>query len=92
MSTVNIHEAKTHLSKLIEKASKGESFVIAKSGRPVVKVSAVGAPAAVKRLGVLAGEVAVPEDRMGQARFTALAIKRGLGRADFRVEPRGAGS
>ena len=72
MSTVNIHEAKTHLSKLIERASKGESFIIAKSGRPVVKVSAVGAPAAVKRLGFLAGEVAVPEDRMGQARFTAL--------------------
>ena len=74
MSTVNIHEAKTHLSKLIEKASKGESFVIAKSGRPVVKVSAVGAPAAPKRLGFLAGEIAVPEDfgRMGRARITAL--------------------
>lgn len=74
MSTVNIHEAKTHLSKLIEKASKGESFVIAKSGRPVVKVSAVGAPTAPKRLGFLAGEIAVPEDfdRMGQARIEAL--------------------
>ena len=74
MSTVNIHEAKTHLSKLIEKASKGESFIIAKSGRPVVKVSAVGAPAAPKRLGFLAGEIAVPEDfnRMGQGRITAL--------------------
>ena len=74
MSTVNIHEAKTHLSKLIEKASKGESFIIAKSGRPVVKVSAVGAPARAKRLGFLAGEIAVPEDfdRMGQARITAL--------------------
>lgn len=74
MATVNIHDAKTHLSKLIEKASKGESFVIAKSGRPVVKVSAVGAPVAPKRLGFLAGEISVPEDfdRMGEGRITAL--------------------
>jgi prevent-host-death family protein len=40
MKTVNIHEAKTQLSKLIEKASKGEPFVIAKAGKPVVKVTA----------------------------------------------------
>ena len=40
MKTVNIHEAKTQLSKLIEEASKGESFVIAKAGKPVVKVTA----------------------------------------------------
>src|SRR5215468_5059122 len=37
MKTVNIHEAKTHLSKLVEEASKGEPFVIAKAGKPVVK-------------------------------------------------------
>lgn len=40
MRTVNIHKAKTQLSKLIEKASKGESFVIAEAGKPVVKVTA----------------------------------------------------
>jgi len=40
VKTVNIHEAKTQLSKLIEEASKGESFVIAKAGKPVVKVTA----------------------------------------------------
>ncbi len=57
MATVNIHEAKTHLSKLIDKASKGESFVIAKAGRPVVKVTAIDAPKAAKRLGFLAGEI-----------------------------------
>ncbi len=63
MSTVNIHEAKTQLSKPLEKASKGE-----------VKVSAVAAPAAPKRLGFLAGEILVPEDfnSIGQARITAL--------------------
>jgi prevent-host-death family protein len=70
MKTVNIHEAKTHLSKLIEEASKGESFVIAKAGKPVVKVTALGAPtgAQVRRLGFLAGQISVPDDfdRMGK--------------------------
>ena len=76
MSIVNIHEAKTHLSRLIEKASKGESFVIAKAGRPVVKVSAIDAPKEPKRLGFLAGEIAVPGDfdRMGGAGIAALFI------------------
>jgi len=44
MKTVNIHEAKTQLSKLVEEASKGEPFVIAKAGKPLVKVTALGAP------------------------------------------------
>ena len=64
MLTVNIHEAKTHLSKLIEKAVKGESFVIAKAGKPLVKVIPLNAPDAeqVKRLGFMAGQITVPED------------------------------
>jgi prevent-host-death family protein len=70
VKTVNIHEAKTQLSKLIEKASKGESFVIAKAGKPVVKVTALGAPtgAQVRRLGFMAGQISVPDDfdRMGK--------------------------
>jgi prevent-host-death family protein len=70
MKTVNIHEAKTQLSKLIEEASKGEAFVIAKAGKPVVKVIALGAPtgAQVRRLGFMAGQISVPDDfdRMGQ--------------------------
>ena len=69
MKTVNIHEAKTQLSKLIEEASKGESFVIAKAGKPVVKVTAFSAPigAQVRRLGFMAGQISVPDDfdRMG---------------------------
>jgi prevent-host-death family protein len=62
--TVNIHEAKTHLSRLIEEAVQGEPFIIAKSGKPVVKVTAVDAPAppAVRRTGFLAGHIAVPAD------------------------------
>ena len=74
MLTVNIHEAKTNLSKLIDQAVKGEAFVIAKAGKPLVKVTALNAPAAPQRLGFLAGEVAVPEDfdRMGEAEIEAL--------------------
>jgi prevent-host-death family protein len=70
MKTVNIHEAKTQLSKLIEKASKGESFIISKAGKPVVRVTALSAPssAQVRRLGFMAGQISVPDDfdRMGQ--------------------------
>jgi len=64
MKTVNIHEAKTHLSKLVEEASRGEPFVIAKAGKPVVKVTALSTPTGsqVRRLGFMAGQVSVPDD------------------------------
>jgi prevent-host-death family protein len=64
MKTVNIHEAKTHLSKLVEAASRGEPFVIAKAGKPVVKVTPLGAPTGsqVRRLGFMAGQISVPDD------------------------------
>lgn len=62
MRLVNIHEAKTHLSRLIDQAAKGDSFVIAKSGKPLVKVVAIDAPAAVKRLGFMNGMIDVPDD------------------------------
>jgi prevent-host-death family protein len=70
MKTFNIHEAKTQLSKLVDGASKGETFIIAKAGKPVVKVTALGAPtgAQVRRLGFMAGQISVPDDfdRMGK--------------------------
>ena len=74
MVTVNIHEAKTQLSKLVDQAVKGEPFVIAKAGKPMVKVAALDAPAAPQRLGFMTGEIAVPEDfnRMGEAEIAAL--------------------
>jgi prevent-host-death family protein len=74
MVTVNIHEAKTQLSKLVDQAVKGEAFVIAKAGKPLVKVTALDAPAAPQRLGFLAGEIDVPKDfdRMGEAEIAAL--------------------
>ncbi len=70
MHTLNIHEAKTHLSRLIEQVAKGESFVIAKAGKPIAKIVPLDAPSfgEQRRLGFLAGQIAVPDDfdRMGQ--------------------------
>jgi len=62
MKIVNIHEAKTNLSRLIELAVKGEPFIIAKAGKPLVKVASVDAPASPRRLGFMAGEIDVPDD------------------------------
>jgi len=66
MVTVNIHEAKTHLSRLIEAAVRGEPFIIAKAGKPLVKVEAI-APVVEQadgshRLGFLKGRFKVPDD------------------------------
>lgn len=64
MLKVNIHDAKTQLSRLVEKASKGEAFIIAKAGRPMVKVIPLGKAEAgtADRLGFMAGEFSVPDD------------------------------
>lgn len=69
MQTINIHEAKTHLSRLIEQACQGVPFIIAKAGKPLVTVSAIApqSGAVVSRLGFMRGQLRVPEDfdRMG---------------------------
>jgi prevent-host-death family protein len=64
MRTVNMHEAKTHLSRLVELAAGGEPFIIAKAGKPLVKVTAIEAPARaeVRRIGFMSGEIDVPDD------------------------------
>ena len=65
MQTFNIHEAKTQLSRLVEMASKGEAFIIAKAGKPMVKVvplESVPVPAKKSRLGFLEGQFKVPDD------------------------------
>ncbi len=76
MQIVNIHEAKTHLSKLIEQAVKGEPFVIAKAGKPLVKVMAFDSqePGHEKRIGFLDNQISVPDDfdRMGSAEIEQL--------------------
>ncbi len=64
MDVYNIHEAKTHLSRLIEKAAKGEPFVIAKAGKPMVKVVSIDAPekTPIRRLGFLKGMYSIPDN------------------------------
>ena len=61
---VNVHEAKTHLSRLVDQAAKGEPFVIAKAGKPMVKVVALDAPVSgqLRRIGFMAGLIEVPDD------------------------------
>jgi prevent-host-death family protein len=70
MRTVNMREAKTHLSRLVKRAAKGEGFIIARAGTPLVKVVPLDArdTSMPRRLGLLVGEIAVPDDfdRMGQ--------------------------
>lgn len=59
---VNIHEAKTHLSRLVEQAAKGQEFVIAKAGKPMVRVVPLESLPAKRRLGSLAGKGVVTAD------------------------------
>ena len=77
MHTVNIHEAKTHLSRLVDQAAQGEAFVIAKAGKPMVRVVPLDAPAPnqARRLGFLAGQFNVPADfdRMGSEAIEQLS-------------------
>jgi prevent-host-death family protein len=72
---VNIREAKTHLPRLVDEAAGGKPFVIAKAGKPLVKVVAIDAPAAGKsrRLGFMAGQTRIPDDfdRMGEREISA---------------------
>jgi len=74
MKTVNIHQAKTQLSRLVDAAAKGEPFIIAKAGKPLVKVVPIDAPAAPKRLGFMRGAFTVPDDfdTMAQEEIEAL--------------------
>jgi antitoxin (DNA-binding transcriptional repressor) of toxin-antitoxin stability system len=76
VQTFNIHQAKTQLSRLVELAAKGEPFIIAKAGKPMVKVAALEAPigAQVRRLGFLAGQIVVPDDfdSMGSAEIECM--------------------
>lgn len=62
MRTVNIHAAKTHLSRLVEAAAAGEEIIIAKSGKPVARLCPLAEPPRRRQLGVLNGKIQVPED------------------------------
>ncbi|MGF1616024.1 MAG: type II toxin-antitoxin system Phd/YefM family antitoxin [Gammaproteobacteria bacterium] len=62
MVTVNIHEAKTHLSRLVERAASGEEVIIAKSGKPIAKLVSLGGAPSRRTLGIFKGELNVPAD------------------------------
>ena len=63
MRTINIHHAKTHLSRLVEDAANGEEIVIAKAGKPVARlVSLPTTERRVPKFGTLAGKIRVAED------------------------------
>jgi len=63
MHQYNIHTAKTHLSALVEKAAEGDAFIIAKAGKPMVKVIPFMQHSTVrKRIGFLKGQVSIPAD------------------------------
>ena len=76
MQSVNIHDAKTHLSRLVEDAARGKAFIIAKAGKPMVKVVPLeaGEMQEAHRLGFMAGEIRTPDDfdRMDAGRIAAL--------------------
>ena len=64
MQTVNIHEAKTHLSRLVEEASQGKSFIIAKAGKPMVIVLPISEEDhnVKQKMGFMTGEISIPDD------------------------------
>lgn len=76
MKIVNMHEAKTNLSKLVARAVAGESFVIARSGKPLVKVVPLDHKdgGQTSRIGFLEGRISVPEDfdRIGEEEIRTL--------------------
>ena len=65
MRSINIHEAKTHLSRLVEEAARGDGFIIAKAGKPMVRVEAITVASKLSReewLGGLKGKFTIPDD------------------------------
>ena len=62
MATVNIHEAKTHLSRLVDEVAAGAEIIIAKAGKPMARLAPIAAPVRKKHLGLLKGKIKVPDD------------------------------
>ena len=75
MRSYNMHEAKTHLSRLVRRAVEGEPFIIARAGKPLVRVAAVEdeEDGTTRRLGFLSGHITLPPDfdRMGRRKIEA---------------------
>lgn len=62
MPTVNVHAAKSQLSRLLDAAVAGEEVIIAKAGKPVARLVPIGARIERRKLGALAGQFRVPDD------------------------------
>lgn len=62
MQTVNIHEAKTNLSRLVEEVAAGQEIIIAKAGKPMARLVPLGAAPKKRRLGLFKGQLNVPDD------------------------------
>lgn len=60
--TVNIHEAKTHLSRLVDDVAAGAEVIIAKAGKPMARLIPIVAPVKKKKLGLLKGKVKIAAD------------------------------
>jgi prevent-host-death family protein len=76
-NTVNIHQAKTHLSRLIDEVAAGAEIIIAKAGKPMARLSPISAPARKKRLGLLKGKIKVADDFNAPLDDEALAAFEG---------------
>jgi prevent-host-death family protein len=61
-SIVNIHDAKTHLSRIVDEVAAGAEIIIAKAGKPMARLVPIAPPAKQKRLGLLKGKLRVPDD------------------------------
>ena len=61
-TTINIHEAKTHLSRLVDEVAAGTEIIIAKAGKPMARLAPLSSPARKKQLGLLKGKIKVPDD------------------------------
>ncbi len=74
---INIHEAKTHLSRLVEQAANGKEVIIAKAGKPMARLVPLAAAARPKKLGMLKGRIKVPDDFNAPLDAETLAMFQG---------------
>ncbi|MDN5837078.1 MAG: type II toxin-antitoxin system Phd/YefM family antitoxin [Nitrosospira sp.] len=77
MRTINIHEAKTNLSRLVENVAAGEEIVIAKAGKAMARLVPLGAMPKRRTLGVFKGQLNVPDDFDKPLPDDALALFQG---------------
>jgi antitoxin (DNA-binding transcriptional repressor) of toxin-antitoxin stability system len=62
METVNIYDAKTRLSQLVEKAASGEDVVVSRNGKPLVRITRLVVPKRRIKFGFLKGKLTIPAD------------------------------